>query len=365
MQTDDAKIIVLKLAHDSSNWVIYWDCMLWSFGTNSTDSHFTHDSPPAPYVAIGQVNGLDINICWAKEEAYIKQLIVGTIPDTAFTKIKSCTSVKDIWDILKCINKEKSMAIMADLIWWFWNKCCADNENVWTHFKFLAALCEQLAAIGNPISDTDYAMMLLSSLPPFYDHACSSLSASMCISGNALTAEMLIQFIQDEQEHHTICTKKNGSNDEAFIVEGGNKKKKRKNEQYTNCHKNGHTKAECWAKGRDWEGQWPKKGKKSSTDSNQQPKHDTGAKAGVASEASIDILSWTVELSEEHDDPMGLDWYLADDEGSLTDDDIHMLTLVNIQGNPPLFLESELDLSETTGIEAWAAIEQVTECDYE
>ena len=63
MQTDDTKIIIPKLAHDGSNWVIYWDCMLWSFRTNSTDSHFMHDSPPAPYVAIGQVNGLDVNVC--------------------------------------------------------------------------------------------------------------------------------------------------------------------------------------------------------------------------------------------------------------------------------------------------------------
>ena len=282
---------------------------------------------------------------------------MGTIPDTAFTKIKSCTSVKDVWDILKHINEEKSMAMMADLIWQFRNKCCTDNENIQTHFEFLAALHEQLAAIGNPISDTDYAMMLLSSLPPSYDHACSSLSTSMRISGNALTAEILIQFIQDEQECHTIHTKKNGSNDEAFTAEGGNKKKKRKNEQCTNCHKNGHTKAKCWAKGRDQEGQQPKKGKKPSTDSNQQPKRNTGAKAGVASEVSINISSWTVELSEEHNDPMGLDWYLADNEGSLTDDDTQMLTLVNIQGDPPLFLESELDPSKTTGIKAWAAIE--------
>ena len=59
-----------------------------------------------------------------------------------------------------------------------------------------------------------------------------------------------------------------------------------------------------------------------------------------------------MELSEEHNDPMGLDWYLADDKGSLTDDDIHMLTLVNIQGNPSVFLESELDPSKITGIEA-------------
>ena len=87
--------------------------------------------------------------------------------------------------------------------------------------------------------------MLLSSLPPSFDHACSSLSASMHISGNALTAKTLIQFIQNEQEQHTICTKKNGSNNEAFTVKGGNKKKKRKNEQCTNCHKNGHIKAEC------------------------------------------------------------------------------------------------------------------------
>ena len=116
------------------------------------------------------------------------------------------------------------MAMMTDLIQWFRNKHCADNENVWTHIEFLADLHEQLAAIGNPISDTDYAMMLLSSLPPSFNHACSSLSASMHISGNALTAKMLIQFIQDEQEQHTIHAKKNGSNDEAFTVEGGNKK---------------------------------------------------------------------------------------------------------------------------------------------
>ena len=94
------------------------------------------------------------------------------------------------------------------------------------------------------------------------------------------------------------------------------KKGKKCNVECYNCHKRGHIKADCWAKGGCKEGQGPwKKGSGSSGGSG--TKSDAMAGAELAGEKSPDIEAWaaTEEVEVEDEDTPQVPAMAADETG--------------------------------------------------
>jgi transposase InsO family protein len=256
--------------------VAYRDRLIWAMQTNSFQDHAQADAPSTAYVAKGDIDGMKPDARWAKEESAIRQVLGSTLPDTAFNRIKTTANVHDAWEILKRVFEERSKALVADLIRKFRNKRCNEDESVRSHFESLANLREQLAAIGKAVTDEDYTDTLLASLPHSYDSSISSISASARLGSKVLTAEIFEQFMIDESERRRVKNEHTEARDEALAADIGSgkgkdrRKDKRKVECY-NCHKTGHYKSECWAKGGGKEGQGPRRGKGAKEDANAAP----------------------------------------------------------------------------------------------
>ena len=124
-----------------------------------------------------------------KEEGMVKQIIGTTIPNITFNWIKGHSAVKDVWAVLKKMYEERTRILMADMMQHFCNKCCGDSENVHTHFEELSQLQEQLAVMGKDINNEDYADVLMSSLPPSYDTAHSSINVSTHLTQSKITSD--------------------------------------------------------------------------------------------------------------------------------------------------------------------------------
>ena len=136
---------------------------------SSIEDHLQADAPPDAYIALGNLDSLTPQACWTKEEHVIKSALSQTLPNTAFLKVKGAANIKAAWDILKGLYEGRSKALVADIIRRFRNKCCEEDESVCTHFKALADLREQLAAMGKPVGDDNYTDTLFASLPNSYD----------------------------------------------------------------------------------------------------------------------------------------------------------------------------------------------------
>ena len=186
----------------------------------------------------------------------VKQIIGATIPDIAFNCIKGHSTVKDMWAVLKKMYEDRTRILMADMMWHFCNKRCGDSENMRTHFEELSQLREQLAVMGKEINDEDYADVLMSSLPPSYDTACLSMNVSAHLTQSKITSDTFQAYILNEYELHELRSNKRDTKDEAFTADAS-KKKPKKDIECHNCHKRGHVKADCWAKGGRKEGQRP------------------------------------------------------------------------------------------------------------
>ena len=108
--------------------------------------------------------------------------------------------------------------------------------------------------MGKDINDEDYADVLMSSLPPSYDTACLSINVSAHLMQSKITSDAFQVYILDEYELCELRSNKKDTKDEAFTTDAS-KKKPKKDIECHNCHKHGHVKAHCWAKGGGKEGQ--------------------------------------------------------------------------------------------------------------
>ena len=136
--------------------------------------------------------------------------------------------------------------------------------------------------MGKTITDDKYASILLGLLPESYMAMLGSIAAAAELSGRAVSSAIVVKIATDEYDCRTLQNGK--TKDEAFAT-SPQKKGKKHDVKCENCHKKGHTRAKCWAKGEGDEGGGPKRRK---------PKDDDKSNVATLSEKMPDIEAWPV-----------------------------------------------------------------------
>src|ERR1700677_1090404 len=280
---EDYKLNILKLAADGSNWVMYRDRMKYALDTRGWADHLTNTRVTQAYKDAGDVGGMKPETRWKADEALVRQLIVPSVPDSVFNRIKGGADAMSVWDELKTIFEGRTRSLLIDLGRKLQNTKCGEDDDVRAHFESLANFREQLAAMGQTISDDQYTNTLMSSLPPSYDPNISIITTNADMSSATITPTTVIRIITDEYDKRMLKkVKPKSTQEDAFAAEAQKTKKKNKRDiECFNCHKKGHMRSNCWAKGGGKEGQGPKK--KSGT------KDDAAA---AAEKTADDIEAW-------------------------------------------------------------------------
>ena len=234
----------------------------------SMKDHIANDSPPAAYTAKGTVGSLTPADRWERKEHLICTTLGNSMLDEAFNQIKDTKLVKDAWDILRSAYKDHTAALLSDRMKAFQNTKCPEGGNICTHFHQLTVLRDQLTSLGQTITDRDYLNTLLASIPCSFEGSISSLNGTSFLTKTKITADSFRAFLLDEYERRVLMEKEDAKagkkegkdgKDEAFAVDSTKKKDKDKCKvECHNCHKKGHMKANCWAKGGGKEGQGPR-----------------------------------------------------------------------------------------------------------
>jgi hypothetical protein len=131
----------------------------------------------------------------------------------------------------------------------------------------------------------------------------SGIAAAAEISATTPTEATVTKLALDEYDRRTLGNDK--SQDQAFAADARKKGKKRDVECF-NCHKRGHMRADCWAKGGGKEGQGPRKnqgskegGKKADAAAGAEQKEEKGKEK----EKDNEIEAWAaveeVEVEEQ------------------------------------------------------------------
>ena len=130
-------------------------------------------------------------------------------------------------------------------------------------------------SLGHSLSEEDFSATILESLPRSYDQFLLAITATASILKQELEPKDLMQAIINKYDRQSTQSRnqKDKGSDAAFYA-GGNKGKTSKKSDNDikcfNCHKKGHKKIDCWAKGGEKEGQGPR-----SKSKKEEPKKET------------------------------------------------------------------------------------------
>jgi hypothetical protein len=291
MSEDATKLWVTILNADGSNWVTYRDRMLWTIGLHNLIPHITHDTITPEYTAAGDVGILTPQQWWDLDQCIVKQLISTSVPDTVFNSIKSGTTAKNVWDELKTLYEGCTTLILVDLGRRLQTMHCTEEDSVHDHFEKLADLCEQLTVMGRSVPDVEFAQILMGLLPPLYAPTLSGIAAAAEISATSPTVASVKKLAVDEYDR---CALNNGKVQDQAFAANAKKKGKKRNVECFNCHKRGHIKSDCWAKGGGKEGQGLKK--------RGSAKKDSAAGAEQSSDKAEDTEALTVIVNAEEEE---------------------------------------------------------------
>ena len=182
-------------------------------------------------------------------------LISNTVPDQVLNCVKAKTTVMKMWNAIKAIYQARSQIATIDLGLKMQGTKLTDEGDVLAHIKCLQDMREQLATLGKTVNDDEFSSILMGSLSRSYRSVILALSAAADQAGQRVIPDRVIRLVTDEYESRIREKGENGQN-EAFTA-STQKQRNRCNAECHNCHKKGHYKSDCWAKGGGKEGQHP------------------------------------------------------------------------------------------------------------
>jgi gag-polypeptide of LTR copia-type len=169
------------------------------------------------YITVGTINNITPQMQWETDEAIAMQVIVASILNSAFMNIKGKPNTQEVWDTLKALYKGQTMMVLVKLSQQLQSTHCREEDNVCKYFDKLANLCEQLAAMGKTVPETEYASILMGLLPMSYMGMLGSIAASAEISRAAVSPAVVIKLATDKFDHHNLQSDK--AQDKAFATQ--------------------------------------------------------------------------------------------------------------------------------------------------
>jgi hypothetical protein len=249
--SDDLRITITNLAEDGST---YRDRMVLNFNARCWSEHLAGATVPQAYINVGDINGKTPQERWEAEEATAMDIIASSVPDHVFNRIKRKTNTHEFWNAVKAIYQTRSTMIAVDLK--LLSAKLEDDNDARAHFTTLQDLREQLASMVKNYDNDEFAAILLCSLPPSYKTTIHTIHAGADCNNTPITPDQVIRVVTNEYNRHVIRQSKNKNGSGESFATNSRKRGKRNVECY-NCHKLGHYKSDCWAKGGDKEGQRP------------------------------------------------------------------------------------------------------------
>lgn len=194
---------------------------------------------------------------WLAKDAKARTRIELAIGDSEMIHISGAHSASQMWKQLTQVKESKGRLGVLATRRALYRAMAEEGFDMVEHISSLRKLQEELHAMDNLVSDEDWTMVLITSLPESWDNYTSSYLGA---SGNKPTLssfELVAILIEEEWRR-----KGRGDSVGATMQAGRSGKSDGNSKECFNCKKNGHTKAECWSKGGGREGQGPK-GRKS------------------------------------------------------------------------------------------------------
>lgn len=128
---------------------------------------------------------------WKSKDQRALSAIRLRVGDAALVYIAGSKTSKDAWDTLKAMYEVRGAIGIITMRRKLFRTQCKDGGNVKEHIRMLKGLIKELAVLGSKISDKEFSITLLTSLPDSWDAFISSIDTSSLKESSKLIARIL------------------------------------------------------------------------------------------------------------------------------------------------------------------------------
>jgi hypothetical protein len=285
MSTPSVKILNLpRLEDNGSNWNTYKERVFNTLTSRGLKRHVTGTIKAPPEIeqrddgevyikgmlkplTEEEVEELEIKSDeHAQKQAQVRDIIYETISQSTFAQIKGEKTAADLWKKLVTINEQKNTDVYGATLDRLMLMQCSEDDDVRKHITTMTDLKENLAEMGNPLTDEMFSAYIRRSMPKSYKPLFTALAASATIAARPYSSDALIQQIfsmadteaaakeSDERIETAMAAFREKGNQGSKGQKGG---KKKKGPLCANCNRPSHSIENCWRKGGGKEGQAP------------------------------------------------------------------------------------------------------------
>ncbi|KAJ3543106.1 hypothetical protein NMY22_g3260 [Coprinellus aureogranulatus] len=232
----------------ANNWMPWKQRMLAILRDLGLEKYIEADSKPS--------GSDEAKEAWRAGDAKTRTRIELAVGDSEMIHISGAETAAQMWKQLSQVKESKGkLGVLATRRNLF--RAMADEGfDMVEHVSNLRRLQAELHTMGSKVSDEDFFMILITSLPESWDNYTSAYLGANSNSPT-ITSHELISILMEEDRRRkgregdggvgtTLQSRK--------VRSGGNSREK----ECFNCRKKGHVKAECWSKGGGREGEGPK-----------------------------------------------------------------------------------------------------------
>src|SRR3979490_462954 len=214
MSSSSLKIVNLpKLKDDGSNWITYKERIMNTLTHKGLKRHVTGSARkpketelrddgeyylPRSMVPLSddQVEDYEKKMDeFAQKQASVREVIYETVSKSTFLQIKNEADASSLWKKLALIFEGKGDLVQADMLTKLHNMMCTEDDDVQVHITDMVEIKEELAGMGAPINDVQFAANIRKSLPSSYQPLLTSMSTGARLAKASFTSKMLIQAV--------------------------------------------------------------------------------------------------------------------------------------------------------------------------
>ena len=168
-------------------------------------------------------------------------LVMGISPNLIYL-VTSCTTPKEVWDILKAQFERNTLANKLFLKRQYFTTKMQEGQSVQDHLRCMKEISDKLAALGSPVAEDEQVVALLISLPSSY----ATLVTAMEAKGDDLSLVFVQQSLVNEEQKRQVNKRSIAAEDSKTSALWADKEIQRpfKGRCYK-CNKEGHKSAQC------------------------------------------------------------------------------------------------------------------------
>lgn len=178
---------------------------------------------------------------WKKKDRQALSTIRLRVADETIVYIASATTSKGAWDTLKHTFEPQGAVAIVMTRRKLFRAVCDDVTPIEDHIRTLRGYQQELANLNHAVSDEDFAVILITSLPESWNTFITSIDSST-LTGTDASARIISRILDQERR-----IKSKSGNETALFGKGKHPKKKKYNPDVTcyNCGRKGHIKPDC------------------------------------------------------------------------------------------------------------------------